>query len=426
MPVVRRTAALAWLPVLALVGSHAASAQPPARPAWVGAWATSQIVPAGENVAAPEDLTDATLRQIVRLTLATGRVRVRLSNAFGQAPLAVGAVTIARPLTNRGSAIDPATLRRVTFNGRTDATIPAGADIWSDPIAFAAADGSDLAISLYLPRAPDRQTAHPGSRATSYFVHGDRTGAANLSDAKTMPRWFVIGGVEAEAPRASAVVIFGDSITDGYGVQPDTNLRWPDALKRRMQADSALRSTAVLNAGIGGNRLLLDGLGPNALARFDRDVLSVPGITHLVVLEGINDLGTLTREAPATPDQHRALVQDMIAGLRQIVARARTHGIVAIGGTIMPDGASAYYHPDAANEADRAAVNAWIRAPSNFDAVIDFDRALRDPARPTHLRKALDSGDGLHPSPAGYQAMADAVPLSLFRQAPSKARAGRP
>jgi lysophospholipase L1-like esterase len=176
----------------------------------------------------------------------------------------------------------------------------------------------------------------------------------------------------------------------------------------------------VLNAGIGGNRLRLDGLGPNALARFEREVLSPPGVTHLLVLEGVNDLGTLTRDAPATPEQHAVLVREMIEALRQVVARARSHGIKVIGGTIMPFGTSAYYHPDAANEADRAAVNAWIRTPGNFDAVIDFDAAMRDPASPTRLRPDLDSGDGLHPSIAGYQAMADAVPLGVFEAKPRR------
>jgi peptidoglycan/xylan/chitin deacetylase (PgdA/CDA1 family) len=274
--------------------------------------------------------------------------------------------------------------------------------------------GTDLAITLHLPQAPDRQTGHPGARATSYLVRGEQVMAADLVSPKTMTRWLVIGGVEVDAPGASAIAILGDSITDGYGVPADSNARWPDRLMARLQADPATRRMAVLNAGIGGNRLRLDGLGPNALARFDREVLSAPGVSHLIVLEGINDLGTLTRDAPATPEQHQAVVREMIGALAQIVARARAHGIKAIGGTIMPDGASAYYHPDAANEADRAAVNAWIRAPGHFDAVIDFDAAMRDPTRPTRLRADLDSGDGLHPSLAGYRAMGDLVPLSLL------------
>ena len=214
---------------------------------------------------------------------------------------------------------------------------------------------------------------------------------------------------------AAAIVVLGDSITDGYGVQPNTDTRWPDFLARRLQADPRTRHLAVLNHGIGGNRMLLDGLGPNALARFERDVLAQPGVRYLILLEGVNDLGTLTRDAPATPEAHRALVEGIIGAYRQMVERARARGIRAIGATILPYGASEYYHPNALNEADRQAINAWIRAPGHFDALIDFDAMIRDPAAPTRMRADLDSGDGLHPSIAGYEAMAEAVPLSTVR-----------
>jgi lysophospholipase L1-like esterase len=217
------------------------------------------------------------------------------------------------------------------------------------------------------------------------------------------------------APQARAIAVLGDSITDGYGVQPDTNLRWPDHLAARLRADPAFAQVAVLNAGIGGNRLLLDGLGPNALARFERDVLSQPGVTHLVVLEGVNDLGVLTRDGPVAAERHAALVAQATEALRQIVLRARARGVTVIGGTILPFATSTTYHPPAETEADRQAINAWIRAPGNFDAVIDFDAALRDPANPSRLDPALDSGDGLHPSLDGYRAMAAAVPLDLLR-----------
>ncbi|WP_245646576.1 GDSL-type esterase/lipase family protein [Sphingomonas soli] len=389
-------------------------AQAQERSHWVAGWATALMVPTNENIAADADLTDATLRQVVRITLGGRQLRVRLSNVFGNAPLTIGAASIARSANNASAKIDPASLKRLTFNGEARVVIPAGAEYWSDPVALPVEAGADLTISLYLPKAPDRQTSHPGARAHSYFAKGDQAGAADLPGAKTGTRWYLLGGIEVDAPGASAVVILGDSITDGYGVQPNTNLRWPDALMLRMRADPATRNMAVLNAGIGGNRLRLDGAGPNALARFEREVLSPPGVTHLIVIEGINDLGTLTREAPATPEQHAALVKEMIGTLQQIVTRARARGIKVIGGTIMPDGASPFYHPDAANEADRAAVNAWIRTPGNFDAVVDFDAVMRDPANPLVLRADLDSGDGLHPSMMGYQVMAEAVPLSLL------------
>jgi lysophospholipase L1-like esterase len=382
---------------------------------WTAVWAPAQMVPAGDQVVPTEWLEDATLRQVVRIGIAAPRVRLRLSNAFGTEPLAIGGVTIARSADNRTARIEPGTLAVVTFGGRPATIIPAGAEAWSDPVEIAVTAGTDLAVSLHLPKAPARPTGHPGSRATSYFAPGNQLSAETLPADRTAPRWLILAGIEAFAPEARAVVAFGDSITDGFGVQPDTNLRWTDHLADRLRADPALAQVAVLNAGIGGNRLLNDGLGPNALARFDRDVLSQGGVTHLIVLEGVNDLGTLTRDGPATPEQHAALVEQATEALRQIVVRARACGIKAIGATILPFATSAYYHPPAETEADRQAINAWIRAPGNFDAVIDFDAAMRDPADPSRLNPALDSGDGLHPSLEGYRAMAAAVPLDLLR-----------
>ncbi len=380
---------------------------------WVTAWATSQQIPEPRNALPAEDLKDATLRQVVRIQIAGTSLRIRFSNAFGAAPLRIGAATIARASDPASARIDPATLRALGFGGARAVTIPAGAEYWSDPVTLPVEAGADLAITLYLPDSPAQQTGHPGSRATSWYLHGDRTADADLPGAKSVDHWYQLAAIETVSATASAVVVLGDSITDGSGIRPNSNTRWTDALQRRLRADPATREMAVLNAGIGGNRLLEDGLGPNALARFDRDVLVPPGVTHLIVLEGVNDLGTLTRDAPATPEAHAALVERMIGAYRQIVARARAHGIKAIGATILPYGASSYYHPDAQNEADRAAINAWIRTPGNFDAVIDFDAAMRDPAAPNRIRKEYDN-DGLHPSVAGYQAMADAVPLSLL------------
>lgn len=378
---------------------------------WVGAWASAQLAPDAKNSLAPEDYRDATLRQVVRLSLGGETIRVRLSNAFGTRPLTLKAARVAVSAALDSARIVPATDRPLTFSGRTEVTIPAGADYWSDPVALTVAPLTSLAISLRYVEAPDVQTGHPGSRATSYVLAGDHLADADLPGAKTADRWFQIAGVEVvpTARKAGAIVAFGDSITDGYGVQPNTNLRWTDALIARLKG----KNLSVLNLGIGGNRVLLDGLGPNALARFERDVLSQPGVTHLILLEGVNDLGVLTRDAPATPEAHKALVEQVIAGYRQMIDRARSRGIKVIGATILPYGGSAYYHPGPESEADRQAINAFIRAPGNFDGVIDWDKALRDPARPTHLLAAYDN-DGLHPNLAGYKAMAEAIPLSLF------------
>ncbi len=376
---------------------------------WVGAWASAQIAPDDKNRLAAEDYPDATLRQVVRLTLGGDTLRVRLSNAFGTAPLTIKAAHVAVSTDLATARIDPATDRALTFSGRAEVTIPAGADYWSDPVALKVAPLTSLAISLHYAEAPSVQTGHPGSRATSYILPGDHLAAADLPGAKTADRWLQISSVDVVSAKARAIVALGDSITDGYGVQPNTNLRWTDGLLERLKG----RNIGLLNLGIGGNRVLLDGLGPNTLARFERDVLSQAGVTHVVLLEGINDLGVLTRDAPASPEAHKALVAQVIAGYRQMIDRAHDRGIKVIGATILPYGRSAYYHPGPESEADRQAINAWIRAPGNFDGVIDWDQALRDPAQPTQLLPAYDN-DGLHPNMAGYKAMADAVPLSLF------------
>jgi lysophospholipase L1-like esterase len=386
-----------------------------ARDGWTAAWASSQMIPVNDQVVPAGWLEDATIREVVRIGLRGNRVRLRLSNAFGTEPLTIGGATIAPSADSRTSRLYAAQLAPVRFGGRATTVIPAGGEVWSDPVAIPVVAGEHLAVSLYLPQAPSPPTGHPGSRATTYFVHGNRIDAPDLSGAQTAPRWLALAGIEVLAPSARAVAVLGDSITDGFGVQPDTDARWTDRLAARLRADRSQGPVAVINEGIGGNRLLHDGLGPNALARFGRDVLSQPGVTHLIVLEGVNDLGTLTQKAPATAAEHRALVEQAIEALRQIVLRARSRGIVAIGGTIMPFGASKLYHPDAPTEADRQAINAWIRAPGHFDAVIDFDARMRDPAHPSRLDPALDSGDGLHPSLAGYRAMGDSVPLALLR-----------
>jgi lysophospholipase L1-like esterase len=270
-----------------------------------------------------------------------------------------------------------------------------------------------LAVSIHFASQPPVQTGHPGSRATSYVVKGDRSADADLPGASKVEHWYFLSEIDAEpASPASAVAVLGDSITDGHGVAANSNKRWTDVLAQRL--NSAKRNVALLNIGIGGNRVLLDGLGPNAAARFGRDVLQRPGVKYVVLLEGVNDLGTLTRDAPVAPEQHRALVERITAAYAQMIAQAHDRGIKAIGATILPYGGSGYYHPDAANEADRQAINAWIQAPGHFDAVVDFDRLMRDPKRPDRLRPDYDSGDGLHPSEKGYRVMGEAVPLSLF------------
>jgi lysophospholipase L1-like esterase len=407
----RRALGLAF--ALALTLHVPAGAQEQAR--WIGAWASAQQVPEERNALPADALNDATLRQIVRLTTSGERLRVRISNAFGTTPLQVTATRVALPLSPASAAIDPATDRAVTFAGKSWVTVPPGAEYLSDPFRWTATALSDLAVTIHVEKAPAVQTSHPGSRATSYVAKGDKVSAADLPGATSVDHWFQLSGVEVEADKsAGAIAILGDSITDGYGVKANTNLRWPDALATRLQATAKTRGIGVLNLGVGGGRVLLDGLGPNAAARFDRDVLMQSGVRWAIILEGVNDLGTLTRDAPVSDQEHAALVDRITTAYAQMVQKARARGIKVIGATIMPYGGSDYYHPDAVNERDRQAINTWIRTPGNFDAVIDMDKTMRDPAKPDRLLPAYDSGDHLHPSMDGYRVMAQSVPLELF------------
>ena len=382
---------------------------------WVGSWAASQQVPETQNSLDPELLRDATLRQIVHLSVGGSQLRVRVSNAFGTQPLHLTAVHVARPVSAASAAIDAGSDVAVTFHGAPDVMIPAGAEYLSDAVTFPVTALASLAISIHFDQPPTGETGHPGSRATSYVVHGNLVSAATLPSAKTVEHWYQVSGVDVTSPvQAGAVVTLGDSITDGHGATTNGNDRWPDVLAARMQAEKSTRRMGVLNEGIGGNRLLLDGLGPNALARFDRDVLAQTEVRAVIVLEGVNDLGTLTRDHDASAEQHAALVARIEGAYSQIIERAHAHGISVIGATILPYAGSGYYHPGPESEADRQAINAWIRDPAHFDAVVDFDRLTCDPAHPDRLLPAFDSGDGLHPGPAGYKAMGDAIPLKLF------------
>lgn len=406
------------LPVLTFLAAFLLTAALQAQTApqvWVGSWSASQQTPEPQNVLAPSDLTDATIRQIIHLSIGGTTLRIHLSNAFGHAPLHFTSVHIARPLSAASPEIDPTSDRALTFSGSSEVIVPAGAEYISDPINYPVAALSNLAITFYLDQPPVGETGHPGSRETSYYVHGDHVAAANLPGAKTVDHWYQLSGVDVQtASGAASIVVLGDSITDGHASTTNGNDRWTDVLAQRLQASAATRNIGVLNQGIGGNHLLTDGLGPNALARFNRDVLAQPGARWLIIFEGVNDLGGLTFHGEVPSAAHALLVHRIEAAYEQMILRAHAHGIRVIGATITPYMGSDYYHPGPANEADRQAINIWIREPGHFDAVLDFDKAVRDPSQPDRLRPAFDCGDHLHPSPAGYRAMGQYVPLSLF------------
>lgn len=386
---------------------------------WIGSWTTAlvgrpQIVPAaaGAPPAAPlPAVRNQTLRQIVRASVGGQRLRVVLSNAFGTAPLDIGAAHVA--LREKDSAIAPQSGRRLTFSDRTSFTIPAGAILVSDPVDLAVAPLAELAIDIFVPGelagAGSPLTMHNGAFQTNYVSPaGNHAGMAALPVETTTSAWFVIARVEVVAePRAAVVVAVGDSITDGSRSTADTNNRWPDHLARRLVARRG-EAVAVLNAGIAGNRLLSEGAaqaGSNVLARFDRDVLLQPGVTHVVVMEGINDIGN-ARQSPVPS------AEDLIAAHRQLIARARARGLRIYGATLTPFEGAAYWTPE--GEAKRQALNQWIRTSKQYDGVIDFDAVVRDPQQPTRFLPQYDSGDHLHPGDAGYKAMGEAVDLALF------------
>lgn len=381
---------------------------------WVGSWSSAQLLAEGDKVLPMEFKRDVTLRQIVRLSIGGSTLRLRISNVFGTEPLHVRALHVARPFLLPSSQIDPASDRAVTFNERANAVIPAGGELTSDPVTFAAEPLSSLAVTMQIETVPVQQTTHVASHTTSYLATKVPASASKLSDAESVDHWYFLSGIDVLTREGSAIVAFGDSITDGSGSTKNGNDRWTDILAERLQRSAAHRSFAVLNVGIGGNRLLLDGNGPNAVARFDRDVLARSGVRYLIVLEGINDLGMLTRDAAVPDNQHEDLVRRMINAYREIVTRARTHGIKVIGGTLLPFAGFEYYHPGALNERDRQQINAWIRTPGNFDAVVDLDKVMADPERPDRLKSEYDSGDHIHPSAAGYRAMGEAIAFKLF------------
>lgn len=397
---------------LLLAASAATAADSPKKWHWVASWGAAQMTPEPQNELPQEHWRDATLRQIVHVALGGEKLRVRISNVFGTTPLTVEAAGIGLAKAPGNPDIDPQSARALTFGGRASVMIPAGAEYYSDVVTLPHKAGADIAVSLYFNGAPSKQTGHPGSRATSFVAKGQRTLDAAWSGAEKIPRWYMLADVEVQAPRGvGAVVAVGDSITDGYGTTTDGNDRWPDVLAGRIAQGG--KPMGVVNVGIGGGRMLRDGLGPNLASRFDRDVIARAGVTHAVVMIGVNDLGGQHRNGEDIPAARAKMIEDLQQAHRQLVERAHAHGICVIGGTVTPYAGSDYYRPAATNEADRQQLNDWIRKSGVFDAVADFDAALRDPQQPDKLRKEYDN-DGLHPSIAGLRAMAEAVPLKAL------------
>ena len=397
-----------------------APAQQGADTDWIGTWTASPqpvwdadfFAPAG----IPRALRDQTLRQIARVSLGGDQVRVVISNEYGDRPLVIGSAHVA--LAGDGVATLPGSDRALTFSGSPSVAIPPGAPIVSDPVDLAVAPLGSVAVSLYLPEITPTTTWHNEGVQTAYISgQGNFAGDTAFEPAQTIQSRIFLSGVMVDAaPDARAIVTFGDSITDGATSTPDANHRWPDFLAERLHEAGA--RVAVLNQGISGARVLRDRMGDNALARFDRDVLSQPRADTVILMMGINDIGwpdtLLVPEGEPAPS-----ADDIIAGYKQLIERARAHDMAILGATLTPfentfHGNPLFGYYSEAKEAKRQAVNEWIRTSGAFDGVIDFDAMTRDPGNPKHIRAEFDSGDHLHPQDTGYEAMADGIDLEML------------
>ncbi|GJF00160.1 SGNH/GDSL hydrolase family protein [Phanerochaete sordida] len=410
-----------------LATSHAAAVGPrslaPLSETWLSSWATMPQLTESTNLPPPpfnesgRVFFNSTLRQTFKISIPGSQFRVRFSNAFGVTNLDITNATVALPAggTVGVGAIEPATLHTLTFSGSPSFSLPNGAQLVSDPVSLPVAENGVVSVSMFLAGGQETNmiTSHPGSRTTTFFTFGDQTRAANITgpDATTAEHWFFISGLEVltSDKATSAVAIVGDSLTDGRGSTENGNDRWPDQFYDRLRARPH-NTIAYLNQAAGGNRILADGLGPNALGRIDRDVLAQTRVSRVIIFEGVNDIGT----ADATPAAQAAVTAQVIGAFEQIITRVHAAGLPIFGATITPFGSNDPYDDGGLREASRLAVNKWIRTSGAFDAVLDFDAAVRDPKNFTQLDPTIDVGDHLHMTPAGYKRVAAAIPLSLF------------
>jgi lysophospholipase L1-like esterase len=401
-------------------------AQPKGHERWVATWATAQTLvrqaPAPPPATPPDALTspattpqavaarglnNQTVRMIVRTSIGGHRLRVRLSNAFGSAPIVLGTAHLA--IRAKESGIVPDSDRSLSFNGKPGCTIAPGVVLLSDPVELNVPPVTELAVSLFFPGETGPPTTHATALHNTYISReGDLTAKSEIPEPVTTQSYYWLAGVDvAAAADAALLVTFGDSITDGARSTAETNHSWPALLAARLAANKATASIGVANVGIGGNRVLRDGSGASALARFDRDVLSQPGVKWVTLMEGINDIGR-----GSTVPAEAVTADELIGGYKQFIAQAHAHGILVIGCTLTPYEGAGYYREE--GELIREALNSWIRGSGAFDAVVDFEAATRDAANPKRFRAEFDPGDHLHPNDAGYQAMADAFDLKIL------------
>ena len=389
---------------------------------WVSAWSAAAHAPLPFPGLPPSPVFEnQTVRMVVRPTIGGDRVRIRFSNEFGSTALRIGAAHVA--ISSKASAIVSDSDRALTFGGRPSVTIPPGAPVISDPVDLKMPPLREVAVSVYLPEKSPASTVHFWAQHDTYISEaGDFTSKPDIPNAIAKTSWYWLADLEVWAPgQSGATVTLGDSITDGVGAKQGDYSDWPDLVADGLSKATLGSNLSVVNEGIGGNRVLHDGAGVSALARFDRDVLAQPGVTNLIVLESINDIGwphmkprlpngTELKDLPFTHEVVSA--EDLIVGLRQIIDRAHQHGIRVFGATLTPYEGADYYSDD--GEATRQSLNHWIRSSGAFDGVFDFDAAVRDPDHPGRFREGNHSGDHLHPSAVGYKAMADAVDIELL------------
>jgi lysophospholipase L1-like esterase len=372
---------------------------------WVTTWGTAPQLTEPDNMPPPPGLSGQTLRQLLRVSIGGRRIRVQLSNAFGCDPVQVRAAQVA--LSAGQGVIQPGSSRALFFQSQPGVTIPPGEAAWSDPLDFTFEALGRLAVTMYFGNVSQTLNGHPGSRTTSYIQAGDAVSEIEFGEAYTTDHWYILTRIDAAADKKSrAIVTLGDSITDGRGSTTNGDDRWPDNLSRRLRTDQVLKNVAVVNMGIGGNAVHSGGLGPTALRRFDRDVLDVAGVRWLILLHGVNDVGGSGQQ------KAEDTAAKMISAYESMIAQAHGKKIRVYGVPLLPFGGSHYDHFE--HEAARRLINQWIRTSGAFDAVIDMEAAVRDPAHPNKLLPAYDTSDHLHLNQAGLKKMAEAIDLELF------------
>jgi lysophospholipase L1-like esterase len=372
---------------------------------WVGTWSAAPQLVESKNMPPSPGLTNNSLRQIVRVSIGGDSIRVKLSNEFSSSSVTMNAVQIA--VSTGGSTIDTTTNKYLTFNGLSQVTMNAGTTRTSDPVAFHIEPRMDIAITIYYGETSSTVTGHPGSRTTSYLMTGEATKKTDFSDAVTTDHWYNINGIDVQAPlTAACVAVLGNSITDGRGSTTNLQNRWTDIFSESLLKNPGTQQVGVLNLGIGGNCVLSGGIGPTGISRFDRDILGQHGLRWIIVFEGVNDIGKVSSETAAT-----LTAKNLITAYQEMIVKAHARNIRIYGATILPFKGSSYYNQH--SDLCRNKVNQWIRTKSNYDGIIDFDKAMQDPKDTTKLISAYQN-DGLHPDAEGYLTMGKYIDLKLF------------